>query len=675
MSKIKSVFLNRRGRLGLLIALCFIVPLLSVAITPSTAVSPTANWTKDRLVDDDMIDDEIRPSIATDNNGYLYVAYEDYEPLEAVWGISVARSTDGGNTWSFFYGFYYSGYHCGYPSIAIDPADNRIYLAYEFEWTSTDHDIYCDVYTPGLGWSETIVDDDLEDDRYPFITSEYQYGSDNHQYITYEFIETYDNRDLMLANTSNHGSTWSIQQIRGGGMDTNVYSQASVTNAGGHIYIAYRYSVDYESTSEIKVDVSSDRGVSWPIHAQIDGLSNNCSWPSVAATHGGNTVAVAFEYEYSPTDHDIYYSYSNDSGTTWYTGYPLATWTRDERMPTLTADGGGSTSDFIYGHIHAAYWDDYDIKYSKAYYDSLDSGWSQLQTVNEANWASGFYSKPTITTQYRNSEYQPCVAWTDLRDISYDIYYSTTDTVAPKIDQPADITYVEGTTGHSITWNPSDDNPDHYNITKNGDVVDSGPWDGGSITIGIDGLLTGTYTYTCTVNDTEGHWASYGVTVTVVRDDNNPTIDSPSDITYEVNTTGHSITWTPSDEYPLSYNVTRDGVLVFNRPWNGGSITINVDGLSPSTYEYTCTVYDVAGNSASDSVTVIVTESSSQDGGGSDDNNPLDSLFGDSDVGMYAAIGVSVGFAAYLARSLSRSLRRRQAGPWDEGMDDDFFKV
>ncbi|MEX2721784.1 MAG: hypothetical protein Q6362_010300, partial [Candidatus Wukongarchaeota archaeon] len=171
------------------------------------------------------------------------------------------------------------------------------------------------------------------------------------------------------------------------------------------------------------------------------------------------------------------------------------------------------------------------------------------------------------------------------------------------------------------------------------------------------------------------HWASYGVTVTVVRDDNNPTIDSPSDITYEVNTTGHSITWNPSDEYPLSYNVTRDGVLVFNRPWNGGSITINVDGLSPSTYEYTCTVYDVAGNSASDSVTVIVTEASSQDGGDSDDNNPLDSLFGDSDVGMYAAIGVSVGFAAYLARSLSRSLRRRQAGPWDEGMDDDFFKV
>ncbi|MFX0206349.1 MAG: DUF2341 domain-containing protein, partial [Candidatus Hodarchaeota archaeon] len=73
-----------------------------------------------------------------------------------------------------------------------------------------------------------------------------------------------------------------------------------------------------------------------------------------------------------------------------------------------------------------------------------------------------------------------------------------------------------------------------------------------------------------------------------------PTIDSPSDVFYEVGATGNTISWTPTDDDPSSYNITRDGSLVRDRAWNmsGETITIGVDGLSAGTYVYRCTVYD-----------------------------------------------------------------------------------
>jgi len=63
-----------------------------------------------------------------------------------------------------------------------------------------------------------------------------------------------------------------------------------------------------------------------------------------------------------------------------------------------------------------------------------------------------------------------------------------------------------------------------------------------------------------------------------------------------------------------------------------------------------------------------------RDGSDGDDSSQLfDDIFGNSDIGLYAAIGVSVGMAAYLARALSRSMRRGKGVPWEDDWDDDLF--
>jgi len=97
------------------------------------------------------------------------------------------------------------------------------------------------------------------------------------------------------------------------------------------------------------------------------------------------------------------------------------------------------------------------------------------------------------------------------------------------------------------------------------------------------------------------------ILVVDVPDETPPTIDNPSDIEYAVSTVGHDITWTPFDENPSEFNIQANGVVIISGRWNGQPIVINVDYLSPGTYEYTLTVTDIGGNSVSDKVMVTVT--------------------------------------------------------------------
>ena len=178
---------------------------------------------------------------------------------------------------------------------------------------------------------------------------------------------------------------------------------------------------------------------------------------------------------------------------------------------------------------------------------------------------------------------------------------------APTIDQPSAITYIAGTTGHSITWHPSSQIPDHYTISINGGSPTSHAWNGGSIPQSVDGLSTGADNYNCTVYDTQGRTASSKVTVTVLpHAPTAPTIDQPSSITYLVGQTGNTITWHPTSTIPDHYTISVNGGAPASYSWSGSTVTQYVDGLFVGTYTYNCTVYDTLGRHASSVVTVTV---------------------------------------------------------------------
>ena len=91
------------------------------------------------------------------------------------------------------------------------------------------------------------------------------------------------------------------------------------------------------------------------------------------------------------------------------------------------------------------------------------------------------------------------------------------DTLPPEIDHPEDINYTRGQTGNNITWHPTDALPASYEISIDGTVVRSGSWNSSSevIFISVDGLDSGTYSYTLVVTDEHGLSSSDTVIVTV----------------------------------------------------------------------------------------------------------------------------------------------------------------
>lgn len=188
------------------------------------------------------------------------------------------------------------------------------------------------------------------------------------------------------------------------------------------------------------------------------------------------------------------------------------------------------------------------------------------------------------------------------------VFVTVEDTLAPILNSPADYEYNEGTTSHNITWEASDASPDEYIVYQNGTVLTSPTWDGSDIVVYINGLSSGVYNYTINAVDTSGNSGSDTVLVTVI-DVTNPTVDSPSDITYVEGETGNSIVWTPNELHKDTYQILQNGTEVESGDWDSATIVYDVDGLSEGTYNLTLVVFDESGNSASDTVIVVVTES------------------------------------------------------------------
>jgi parallel beta-helix repeat protein len=174
---------------------------------------------------------------------------------------------------------------------------------------------------------------------------------------------------------------------------------------------------------------------------------------------------------------------------------------------------------------------------------------------------------------------------------SVDTYPEKADTVAPTINSPADIQYELGSTGHSITWTPSDDHPSLYWVyIVYGATIESGDWFGGTISINVDALSVGEYTYNVIVYDTCNNSISDEVIVTVVdttlpviRDiSHNPT----TPITVEAVTVDATVTDLAGvAQVILSYS-SNDGVSWSNTTminWSGNQYSGTIPAHAPDT--------------------------------------------------------------------------------------------
>ena len=87
-----------------------------------------------------------------------------------------------------------------------------------------------------------------------------------------------------------------------------------------------------------------------------------------------------------------------------------------------------------------------------------------------------------------------------------------------------------------------------------------------------------------------------------------PVVENPSDITYELGEMGQNIVWNATDMSPGGYMILKDDIEISHGFWNSSSefVTVNVDGLSVGSYNYTIVFYEASGISTSDTVMVYV---------------------------------------------------------------------
>ncbi len=201
------------------------------------------------------------------------------------------------------------------------------------------------------------------------------------------------------------------------------------------------------------------------------------------------------------------------------------------------------------------------------------------------------------------------IVYDDLDNFASDtVYVNVTDTTVPTISDIADFSIPYGISGEYLTWLCDEPYPEYFVITKDSVVIDQGPWNGTDLRVNLNGLSVASYIFILSANDTYGNYATDEVIITVMLDDNSPSVTPLEDITYELGLTGNHLVWICSDLFPDSYIISKNGTAIDSGLWNGSSFDVIIDGLEVGVHLYTLFVNDTIGNSASDTVLVTVTQ-------------------------------------------------------------------
>lgn len=179
---------------------------------------------------------------------------------------------------------------------------------------------------------------------------------------------------------------------------------------------------------------------------------------------------------------------------------------------------------------------------------------------------------------------------------------------ALSINSPATLTYEGGTIGHSVTWSVFSYHPSRYLSFVDDALLTNSSWDGSNVEISADGLDLGSHNFTLQIFNTLGYSLIRSITV-IVEDTTDPVLTHPSDFNCTAGSQGNTIQWNMTDLYPDTYEIYLGNELLRSGSWNstGDTISVSVDGFPAGEYDFTLTVSDESGNTASDVVIVTVT--------------------------------------------------------------------
>ncbi len=317
-------------------------------------------------------------------------------------------------------------------------------------------------------------------------------------------------------------------------------------------------------------------------------------------------------------------AYNSNSGNFWDDTVDTGNWWDDySGTGTYSIDGGGAV-------------DNYPMQFQPTepiMNELMDVWYAEGTTGNEISWSPyDNYLKdytvtiggvlweqdavpgivnPTITVNIDGLAYGVhtlvmTVTDIDLNSVSDTIIINVFDDTPPIINNPPSFEIFLGVTGNEIVWEADDLHPGNYVAMMDGSEYATGSWTSGEVPLNIDGLSVGVHHFTMIAYDLDGNSVSDSVSILVINDATGPSIDSPEDIVFVVESTGNRIIWTPTDDYPDSFEIEFNETIMVSGDWSGGRIIFELDNLAVGDYNFTVTVFDGGEQSATDTVAVQV---------------------------------------------------------------------
>lgn len=197
--------------------------------------------------------------------------------------------------------------------------------------------------------------------------------------------------------------------------------------------------------------------------------------------------------------------------------------------------------------------------------------------------------------------------------------YGLDNTTMLFVNKPANEQIVYGTTGNSLSWTATDDNPNLYYIYQNNVEINSNTWSSNNpITISIDNLPAGSYNYTIVITDKAGITLSNSVTVTVSNPVSNPpsSINSIPTINFPGNKQAKEffgsvhIFWYGTGNNPTTYTIYQNGQIAKKGFWQTANPIFYNESWNykpTGTYNITIDIFNANGNSATDTVFITIT--------------------------------------------------------------------
>jgi hypothetical protein len=212
------------------------------------------------------------------------------------------------------------------PSVATD-SSGAIYVAYEYVYTDSDHDIYCAKSTDGgLTWTSYAVDWSYADSRRPSLVVD----ADGKVWVAYTADDIF-----RFATSTDGGTDWTVWGINA----WTWYRRAaypSIGISGDYVYIAFEYDVRGNGNEyDISYTYSEDGGRRWYNRRDIVATNRDERYPSLGIN--GSRVGVAYEHETNKEEHSIRYAYNGGLGDDAWTDSAVAA--AETRYPSLTASG------------------------------------------------------------------------------------------------------------------------------------------------------------------------------------------------------------------------------------------------------------------------------------------------------------------------------------------------